>query len=98
MSTQQDAERESVKVQVPKRTGIIIAVAAVALLALGGFLVANLLGGGSNQAATLSGHSGPVNAVAWSPDGRRIATASLDSTARVWDVASRAGTLTIRHE
>ena len=32
----------------------------------------------------LLGHSGPVNDVAWSPDGTRLATASHDHTIRVW--------------
>ncbi len=33
----------------------------------------------------LRGHAGAVRDVAWSPDGQRIATASYDGTARVWD-------------
>jgi eukaryotic-like serine/threonine-protein kinase len=36
--------------------------------------------------ATLHGHEAPVYAVALSPDGRRAATASVDHTARLWDV------------
>jgi WD40 repeat protein/class 3 adenylate cyclase len=33
----------------------------------------------------LQGHRYPVNWVAWSPDGQRIATAANDATAKVWD-------------
>ncbi|AUX44748.1 uncharacterized protein SOCE26_062160 [Sorangium cellulosum] len=34
--------------------------------------------------ATLRGHTKPVVAAAWSPDGKRIVTASADYTVRVW--------------
>jgi AAA-like domain/WD domain, G-beta repeat len=37
---------------------------------------------------TLSGHTAAVNGIAFSPDGTRLATASGDRTARVWDAAS----------
>ena len=37
--------------------------------------------------ATLE-HQGSVMAVAWSPEGTRVATASADHTARVWDARS----------
>ena len=33
----------------------------------------------------LSGHTGVVNALAWSPDGKRLATISDDTTMRWWD-------------
>jgi WD40 repeat protein len=34
---------------------------------------------------TLSGHTNTANQIAWSPDGTRLATGSVDSTAKVWD-------------
>ncbi|HOH51602.1 MAG TPA: hypothetical protein PLI98_12765, partial [Candidatus Hydrogenedentes bacterium] len=37
---------------------------------------------------TLSGHLQTVTAVAWSADGTRIASGSLDYTARVWDAVT----------
>lgn len=37
---------------------------------------------------TFRGHQRVVSSVAYSPDGQRIATASWDSTAKVWDMAS----------
>ena len=37
---------------------------------------------------TLSGHSGNVRSVAFSPDGSQIVSGSIDRTVRIWDVAS----------
>jgi predicted NACHT family NTPase len=42
----------------------------------------------SRARLALAGHTNTVNGVAFSPDGTRLATASLDNTAKVWDAAS----------
>jgi len=43
---------------------------------------------GSTNATILSGHKGRVKSVSFSSDGRVLYSASLDGTARAWDVAS----------
>jgi WD40 repeat protein/class 3 adenylate cyclase len=45
---------------------------------------------------TLKGHMDTVNCVAFSPDGRRIATASYDGTAKVWDNETGRELLTLK--
>ena len=45
---------------------------------------------------TLRGHSDVVFAVAFSPDGKRLATASADQTVKVWDSESGKELLTLR--
>ena len=42
----------------------------------------------TRPARVLEGHTEPVAALALSPDGRRLASAAWDGTARVWDLAS----------
>lgn len=41
------------------------------------------------EVASVRGHSGPVNAVAFAPDGRMLVSGSADTTLKFWDVATK---------
>ncbi len=45
---------------------------------------------------TYTGHSSPVDAVAWSPDGKRLASGSNDDTVQVWDATTGGNVLTYK--
>jgi len=47
---------------------------------------------------TYRGHSASVNAVAWSPDGKRIASGSDDHTVQVWDATDGGHVFTYRDD
>jgi len=49
----------------------------------------------NRQLLYLTGHKDAVNSAAWSPDGKRIVTASVDKTAIVWDAATGKQLLTL---
>ena len=50
------------------------------------------------RVAELSGHLGPVFSLAFSGDGRILASGSLDGTVKIWDVTARSERATLRSD
>jgi WD40 repeat protein len=46
---------------------------------------------------TLKGHSDPLTSLAWSPDSSKLASGSIDNTARIWDAASGQALESFKH-
>jgi WD40 repeat protein len=55
-----------------------------------------LQAGDGREVAVLRGHTDAVDAIAFTPDGKRVVTGSFDHTARVWEVATARPLLTLR--
>ena len=68
------------------RIGPRVVVAAVAAVATAGLALAQQ---SAPVIGTLDGHTDPVYAIAWSPDGKTLVTGGFDNTVRLWDAASR---------
>ena len=91
---------------VSRRAVIIGLVGLVGLATIGGDLTLLALTQGSQSLQgspnfrdphllyTYRGHSSEVDAVAWSPDGKRIASGSRDTTVQVWDASTGSNVLT----
>ncbi len=74
--------------QMPIRLGRIASLVGVGLIVglpvIGGEIAQTSIFLGPYPLLTYQGHSGYVDAVAWSPDGTRITSGSSDGTVQVW--------------
>jgi WD40 repeat protein len=81
---------------ISRRTAIVGLVSVVGLATVGGGIVLFQSRPDLHLLYTYRGHTDHVDAVAWSSNGRRIASGSDDKTAQVWDATNGAYVYTYR--